>query len=331
MASRLGAALDHGLVLPDPGRIAVLHPTIDTDLGDLPRDRVLIVQPFRPWHDAFRARGFEVAPELTEPCAAAIVVVPRSKALARALVHLAATCAEGQVIVEGGKSDGIDSVLKDIRKRVPVAGQVSKAHGRVFWFAADAADFADWQDRETVVGEGFVTLPGVFSADGIDPASRLLADALPVNPGRRVADLGAGWGYLAARILADTQVQVLDLVEADRRALDCARRNVTDPRARFHWADATVWHPADGPLDTVVMNPPFHAGRAADTALGAQFIEAAARLLTPSGTLWMVANRHLPYEAVLAQRFSKSGEIAGDGRFKVIRAERPRRPSRPRR
>ncbi len=76
-------------------------------------------------------------------------------------------------------------------------------------------------------------------------------------------------------------------------------------------------------VEAVVMNPPFHTGRAADPALGATFIKAAARMLTLSGTLHMVANRHLPYEAVLAQTFREVSEVAGNTRFKVIRAARP--------
>ncbi len=34
----------------------------------------------------------------------------------------------------------------------------------------------------------------------------------------------------------------------------------------------------------------------------------------------MVANRHLPYESVLAQHFGQVHEIGGDTRFKVIEA-----------
>ncbi|MDT9081655.1 methyltransferase, partial [Escherichia coli] len=80
-----------------------------------------------------------------------------------------------------------------------------------------------------------------------------------------------------------------------------------DPRARFTWADATQGRP--GPFDAVVMNPPFHNGRAADPALGLAFIRAAAHALTPSGTLWMVANRHLPYEAALREAFREVEEV----------------------
>ena len=78
-------------------------------------------------------------------------------------------------------------------------------------------------------------------------------------------------------------------------------------------------------MNTVVMNPPFHSGRTANPALGKAFIAAAARMLAPSGQLWMVANRHLPYEATLEDLFGKVEEITGDNRFKILRAERPSR------
>ena len=78
---------------------------------------------------------------------------------------------------------------------------------------------------------------------------------------------------------------------------------MSDSRAHFHWADAVAWT-ADEPIDTVVMNPPFHTSRSADPALGQGFITSAARNLTRNGNLWMVANRHLPYEATLSEMFA---------------------------
>jgi len=152
----------------------------------------------------------------------------------------------------------------------------------------------------------------------------LLASALPVKLGGKVADLGAGWGFLAAEVLKRPGVKKLDLVEAEADALDCAKVNITDPRARFHWADATTWRP-ETLLDVVVMNPPFHKGREADPALGAAFIRAARRMLAPSGELWLVANRHLPYDAVLSDNFLEVREVVTQGGFRVIQAIKPKR------
>ena len=175
--------------------------------------------------------------------------------------------------------------------------------------------------------DGFVTLPGVFSADGPDRGSVLLAAALPAKLPGRIVDLGAGWGFLARAILARDGVRQLDLVEAEAAALDCARRNVTDLRARFHWADAVSFRP-EGVIDAVVCNPPFHVTRAAEPGLGAAFIKAAAAMLHPGGTLWLVANRHLPYGAVLTETFRDVEDIGGDGAFRLVRASRPVRARR---
>ena len=333
MSARLSTAIDQGgLVLPAGGPILVLHPRAGADLGALPRDRALLVQPFRPDHDFLVASGFSnvswTVPE-SHRFYAALVCLPRSKQLARALIALAAAQTDGVVIVDGAKTDGADGLLRQVSGRVALDGSLSKAHGRIFWFRTDAPGFdpdafADWAAPAAQHVEGFLTAPGVFSADAIDPASRLLAEALPRHLGARVADMGAGWGYLAARLLADDRLESLDLVEADRIALNCAMHNVTDPRARFHWVDAALFRTTRA-LDAVVTNPPFHTGRAADPALGRSFIAAAARLLAPQGQLWMVANRHLPYEAALDAAFSEIDEIGGDNRFKLLRAAKPRR------
>jgi predicted RNA methylase len=152
-----------------------------------------------------------------------------------------------------------------------------------------------------------------------------LADALDGRVKGRVADLGAGWGWLAHQALARCpRIAALDLFEAEARALDAARaRTSPTPRAAFHWADVRTLPKADPPYDAVVANPPFHQGRAAEPDLGAAFIAAAARLLKPSGRLLMVANRQLPYEAPLDVAFARWEKLSEDRAFKVFAAERP--------
>ncbi|MGI3210179.1 class I SAM-dependent methyltransferase [Roseovarius tibetensis] len=326
--SRLSLAVETRAVdLPHSGRIAVVHPRIGMDLSALHADRVQVITPIKPDFDHFAARGYECAVAPDGRYAATLVCLPRAKPLARALIASAAELTDGPVIVEGDKTDGVESILKECRRRGAADTPLSKAHGKIFTVTS-GADFSDWRARDGAVAEGgFVTLPGAFSADGVDPGSRWLAECLPAALGAHVIDLGAGWGYLASRALERDTLARLDLVEADHSALDCARRNVTDPRAAFYWADATAWQP-DTRADTVVMNPPFHTGRAADPDLGRAFIATAAGALKPSGTLWMVANRHLLYEATLTQRFRHVDEIAGDTRFKILRARHPSRQPR---
>ncbi len=315
------------LSLPENGAIFIFRPRAGDDLSAFPKDRVTVVQGFRPDHDAFAALGYRVVVRAEGEAAAALVCLPRSKAEARALIAEAAehVVAGGPVMVDGQKTDGVDTMAREIRARVTITEPLAKAHGRIFAFAA-GPHFADWIAAEVEV-DGFVTRPGMFSADGPDRGSVLLAAALPAKLPARIVDLGAGWGYLARAILAREGVKQLDLVEAEAAALDCARSNVTDPRARFHWADALTFKP-EGVVDAMVMNPPFHITRAADPGLGAGFIRAAAGMLHPGGVLWLVANRHLPYGAVLAETFRDVEEIGGGGAFRLIRAARPIRARR---
>lgn len=320
---RLRLALEGGgLMLPDRGSFAVFHPPADADLAGLPQSRCHLITDFKPHHDAFAARGFAVGTTPEGQYNAALVCLPRSKALARVLIAQAAACCDGPLIIDGQKTDGADSLLRDLRKLGPVQGPISKAHGKLFWIDASAIDLASWHRGPELSPGGFWTAPGVFSEGSVDPASALLVDALPETLSGQVADLGAGWGYLSAHVLARGDVAQVYLVEAGHMALECARRNVTDRRAVFHWADATSWH-APGPMDAVIMNPPFHATRKAEPAIGQAFIAAAAGMLAPGGALLMVANRHLPYEAELNIRFAHVEEIGGDGRFKLFHARRP--------
>ena len=327
MTIRLSLALEGGgLRLPDAGRIAVFHPTSGLDLSSLPRDRVEVIQPFKPDHDHFADQGYSCTPQSDDqPVAASLVCLPRAKAEALALIAQAARLTTGVLIIDGQKTDGVDSILKAVRARASVQGPLSKAHGKIFWLTDWNADaFDDWAAGPMLTEGGFWTAPGVFSADGVDLASALLVDHLPDTLGKQVADLGAGWGFLSAHVLTRPGIEAVHLVEAGHMALECARRNVTDARAHFHWADATRWAPP-GKMDAVVMNPPFHTGRAADPALGQAFVAAAAGMLAPQGQLWMVANRHLPYEDILQARFAKVTEVGGDARFKVLHGARPTR------
>ena len=320
-AVRLEMALHAGAwPLPPAGDIAVLRPRAGDDLSALPASRTVVLTGFRPDQDYFAALGYRVE---GKAFSAALICLPRARAEAWAMIAQAVALVGlgGSIAIDGQKTDGFDSALKDLRGAGFQLGEViSKAHGKFVSFTAAPVP-TTWPAADTQV-DGFITRPGVFSADGVDKGSRLLAAALPADLPARVADLGAGWGYLSRAILQRQGVKRLDVVEAEKVALDCARLNVPNPRAEFHWADATTFKP-ERPWNAVVMNPPFHTARAPDLALGVAFIRAAHRGLAPDGVLWMVANRHLPYDPTLKSLFRQVEEVGGDGAFRVSRAAYP--------
>ena len=122
-SARLTLALDTGaLTLPAEGRIAVYRPRIGDDLGALPQDRVTVVTGFKPDHDHF-AKGYSVT--AAAPYAAALVCLPRAREAARALIAQAAAevAPGGLVVVDGQKTDGIDTALKDLRSAGGAVGK----------------------------------------------------------------------------------------------------------------------------------------------------------------------------------------------------------------
>jgi len=314
------------VTLPDEGRIGFFNAPLGMEDCAIAPARLHAVQSFKPDFDRLDERGIPVSLAPEGPYAGVVVQMPRAKALARELLVQAwQSCAPGGLImVDGQKTEGIDGIAKELKVRLGHVGSFAKAHGKLIWAerSDDAAALDGLAPAWCAAPEGFVTAPGVFSADRVDAGSRLLLANLPALKGR-VADLGAGWGYLSAHILKSDAVATLELIEADHAALDCARRNVCDARATFHWADATVFK--GGPYDTVVMNPPFHVTRAAEPDLGVAFIQSAACGLHGSGALWLVANRQLPYEGALDKAFRRVEMVTSNATFKVIHARGPRR------
>jgi 16S rRNA (guanine1207-N2)-methyltransferase len=112
------------------------------------------------------------------------------------------------------------------------------------------------------------------------------------------------------------------MIDNDRRAVEAARRNITDPRAEIAWADATTDAVPLEDLNFVVMNPPFHDGGTEDRSLGQRFITRAHAALKKGGTLWLVANLHLPYEPILTPLFAKVDRKADGGGYKVFEARK---------
>jgi 16S rRNA (guanine1207-N2)-methyltransferase len=165
---------------------------------------------------------------------------------------------------------------------------------------------------------GLWTQPGIFSWDRIDIGSALLLRHLPPLRGCG-ADFGCGLGVLARAALSQPSVTALSLLDIDRRAVDAARRNLVDARAQFHWTDICAMPLPVTHLDFIIMNPPFHDGGVEDRSLGQRFIIAAASALREGGELWMIANRHLPYETMLQTHFTDVTCLTQEDGFKMIR------------
>ncbi|MEC9434880.1 MAG: methyltransferase [Pseudomonadota bacterium] len=320
---------------PAPGGLLVLRARPGSRFA---RDALVCEQGLRPLHDALAAEGRTVHPALPEgtapfPAAAVALTRARDETFANFARAWALTVPGGPVLAAGAKTDGIETLQKALRREGLEVEARPMKHGRVLTtrrLDATPDVFAKWAEAAVPApaadgadGRKWFTAAGVFSRDGVDPGSAMLAEALPELKGAG-ADLGAGWGFLSAAALAQPGVTSVELIEADHAALACARLNVTDPRAGFRWADARAPGMPMGRLDWVIANPPFHDGREVAVSLGEAFLATAARLLKLSGQAIVVANRTLPYDRALGELFAEVEEIAGDRVYKVLAARRPK-------
>lgn len=228
----------------------------------------------------------------------------------------------GRLLLAGNNSLGIASAVKRLATQLDQTPIIvaNRARARVARFKKDAGSGPSVEATppfraaiESIRGERFEfqveTRPGVFSAKKLDVGSEFLLEALPAfvayKPPKRLVDLGCGTGVLgiaAATLWPESRVL---LVDADARAVECAKANVErlglGEQCEVAWWDARE-STLDGRFDLALVNPPFHK-RGTDVDLGPAMamFGSLARWIKPGSRALLVANRTLPYEAPLAE------------------------------
>jgi len=306
-------------------------------IGGLPQERKLpglvCEQTFKLDAAALERAGFAVNVAAQRKYALVLLLPPRQRDEARALLAraLGMVSPGGQIVASVANNEGARSSESDLEKLCGSVTTLSKNKCRVFWAtpmrdAAESALAKEWRELDAarrIAGGRFLSRPGVFAWDRIDVASELLATHLPPDLTGHAADLGAGFGYLSAELLTRCKgIAALDLFEAEARALDLARENlasIADRKLEFHWHDVTTGLPRK--YDVIVTNPPFHTHSYTERPdVGRRFIAVAAASLNRGGRLWLVANRHLPYETVLDEQFGGVRQVTQSHGFKIIEA-----------
>ena len=326
--------LEEGVIdWPANGPALFLRARTGDALDDLSRDKLVCEQSFKPAHDAliragFRMREGHASAELT------LVLPPRQREEGRALLAYAIqeTAKDGIVMAAVSNNEGAKTIEGDLKALAGNISSQSKNKCRVFWATVDGRTdttlLAEWLklDAPREIDSHFTSRPGLFAWDHIDAGSKLLADHLPRTFKGKVADLGAGFGYLSDFVLAQNPaITRLDAIEAEGRAVEMAELNLAahGDRAAVHWLDATKALPDT--YDAIISNPPFHVSDRADRHdVGKAFITSAAKALTSGGQLWIVANRHLPYEETLEASFKHVTVVAQTNFYKVFKAVGPK-------
>lgn len=306
-------------------------------LSSVADKHLICEQSFKPEAELLQRAGFNVSPELPHDEAVkfslVLILPPRQRDEARSLFARAISSLKsgGVVIAAASNNDGARSQEDDLAKLAGTISTHSKNKCRVFWAKSnqgiDKALLKQWlalDEPRPILSGRYISRPGVFAWDRIDVASALLAKHLPSDLDGLAADLGAGFGYLSDELLQRCPgVKSVHVYEAEHRALQLSKLNLAKYESRasieYHWHDVTA-----GLLhkyDVIISNPPFHVQGGMDRPdVGRRFISVAAQSLNPGGKLFIVANRHLPYEEALAEGFDSVNVVTQQQGFKVIAA-----------
>jgi 16S rRNA (guanine1207-N2)-methyltransferase len=269
--------------------------------------------------------------------------IPHEKQALHQLLHDAFKLLKlgGRCYVAGANNEGVkpaQRTLADIFGNANKLAEKSSHRVVVATKRQDGAATAEIFDSPFLESDAFmemfVTLrgkpltvysrPGVFSWDHLDEATALLADHMTVKGGDSVLDLGCGSGGLGVVAATLSGTGRVRLVDADVEAVRSARGTIEVSGVSncsvvvSDVASAVI----DERFDVVVSNPPFHVGKATNLELPLQFIRDAWEVLVPGGRLYLVANRTLPYEAMIAEQFGNVHTVHDGQRFKVLLANR---------
>ncbi len=287
--------------------------------------------------DSGQNSSFGLLPEPQALNCSVILFLPREKDRLEFLLHyIAAHLPDSEKLwLVGENKAGIKSADSRLKKRFTQVQKQDAARHCVLYRAeaaivAEAFDLdayrQDWS-LETESGEiKLQSLPGSFAHGRLDKGTALLlnylqnVDKKQLKIKGKVLDFGCGSGVIGLFLKQQNSDITLEMLDSSAAALESTRAALllNDCEAQVIAADGL--DAVKGRYDLIISNPPFHKGVATDLDIAQRFIARAPALLGGRGKLLLVCNRHLPYEAWLAESFAGVEKVTENREFKVLLA-----------
>lgn len=238
---------------------------------------------------------------------------------------------DGELIVIGGKQDGLKSIAKNAALTYGQKNNTRKIGNSYLATFRKPGILTDEQflpsndyGRLRQVqhkGVSFYSKPGVFGWEKVDRGSELLTTVLPtiqryMKSVNSVLDLGCGWGYLMLAT-REWDVQTRCATDNNVAAVDAAQKNFAEHGLTVDCVVDDCASNIGGRFDMILCNPPFHQGFAVSDTLIEKFLAAASRLSRRSTRAIFVVNQFVPLEKHADKYFSQCRLLLAEDGFCV--------------
>ncbi|GIW92336.1 MAG: SAM-dependent methyltransferase [Pirellulaceae bacterium] len=190
-------------------------------------------------------------------------------------------------------------------------------HGPVRKLRSFRCEFP-FRDNENLLW--VVTRPGVFAHRRVDAGARRLMEAMAIEPGMRILEIGSGSGAVSLAAAARQPTAEVTAVDSVPRAVEClqeaARRNALD-NISAHVFPGNDYR-ALGSFDLVLTNPPYYGRH----EIAERFVAGAAEALVPGGELLLVAKNPSWYLENLQRWYRRFEAQPVRGGYWIVRATR---------
>jgi 16S rRNA (guanine1207-N2)-methyltransferase len=147
----------------------------------------------------------------------------------------------------------------------------------------------------------------------VDPGTELLLDACAIPRGKRVLDVGCGYGAIG--VVAAARGAQVDMVDCDSRAVVLAKANLEENHLTGSVSLGTTLAEApSNTYDIVLSNPPTHGGSSMLRSLFSEML----RVCRARGSVAIVIRERLNYDRWFGGSAFVERIAARDG-FKVLR------------
>jgi 16S rRNA (guanine1207-N2)-methyltransferase len=162
---------------------------------------------------------------------------------------------------------------------------------------------------------------GVFSAGAVDPGTLHLLKSIPTAAlTGNLLDLGCGYGPIACTLAHRSPLATVWAIDVNERALALTAANAE----ALGQSNVRVIRPEDAPSDLtfagIWSNPPIRIGKAALHDLLLSWLPR----LEPSGSAWLVVQRHLGADS-LASWLGQSGwavaRVGSKRGYRILKVE----------